>query len=367
MAEKRLMSLKRKLSRNESLHQEYTRGMKDLMSQGYAVPVPERDIARDDGKVWYLPHHPVVNPNKEKIRIVFDCAAEYRGQSLNNEVLQGPDLSNKLIGVLIRFRLYPVAFMADIQAMFHQVRVVREDQDVLRFLWWPEGDLGKSPEKYKMTVHLFGGTWSPSCCTYALRHTAEDHKEGYSAEAVKTMLRNFYVDDCLKSVPTVREATELVKELKKLAAEGGFNLTKWTSNSPRVINEIPVHDRSRKAQERTLEDPAEDRALGVCWRVGDDSLGFQVQRMEQPLTKRGILSMLSSIYDPLGLASPFVLIARRIVQSLCQEKVGWDDPIPEREKEQWERWIDGLRGMKRISVPRCIQPFHPVQMELHHF
>ena len=367
MAEKRLMSLKCKLSRNEKLHQEYAKGMEDLMSQGYAVPVPEQDIARDDGKVWYLPHHPVVNPNKEKIRIVFDCAAEYRGQSLNNEVLQGPDLSNKLIGVLIRFRLYPVAFMADIQAMFHQVRVVREDQDVLRFLWWPEGDLGKSPEKYKMTVHLFGGTWSPSCCTYALRRTAEDSKEGYSAEAVETILRNFYVDDCLKSVPTIREATELVKELKKLAAEGGFNLTKWTSNSHKVINEIPVHDRSRKAQERTLEDPAEDRALGVCWRVGDDSLGFQVQKMEQPLTKRGILSILSSVYDPLGLASPFVLIARRIVQSLCQEKVGWDDPIPEKEKEQWERWIDGLRDMKRISVPRCIQPFHPVQMELNHF
>ena len=367
MAEKRLMSLKRKLSRNEKLHQEYAKGMEDLMSQGYAVPVPEQDIARDDGKVWYLPHHPVVNPNKEKIRIVFDCAAEYRGQSLNNEVLQGPDLSNKLIGVLTRFRLYPVAIMADIQAMFHQVRVMQEDQDVLRFLWWPEGDLDKSPERYKMTVHLFGGTWSPSCCTYALRRTAEDSKEGYSAEAVETILRNFYVDDCLKSVPTIREATELVKELKKLAAEGGFNLTKWTSNSHKVINEIPVHDRSRKAQERTLEDPAEDRALGVCWRVGDDSLGFQVQRMEQPLTKRGILSILSSVYDPLGLASPFVLIARRIVQSLCQEKVGWDDPIPEKEKEQWERWIDGLRDMKRISVPRCIQPFRPVQMELNHF
>ena len=363
MAEKRLVSLKRKLSRNEKLHREYAKGMEDLMSQGYAVP----DIARDDGKVWYLPHHPVVNPNKEKIRIVFDCAAEYRGQSLNNEVLQGPDLSNKLIGVLIRFRLYPVAFMADIQAMFHQVRVVREDQDVLRFLWWPEGDLDKNPEKYKMTVHLFGGTWSPSCCTYALRHTAEDHKEGYSAEAVETMLRNFYVDDCLKSVPTVREANELVKELKKLAADGGFNLTKWTSNSSKVINEIPDCDRSKKAQERTLEDPTEDRALGVCWRVREDSLGFQAQRMEQPLTKRGVLSMLSSVYDPLGLASPFVLIARRIVQNLCQEKIGWDDPIPEKERKQWEQWISGLQDMKKISVPRCVQPFPPVQVELHHF
>ena len=244
---------------------------------------------------------------------------------------------------------------------------MREDQDVLRFLWWPEGDLDKNPEKYKMTVHLFGGTWSPSCCTYALRHTAEDHKEDYSAEAVETMLRNFYVDDCLKSVPTVREANELVKELKKLAADGGFNLAKWTSNSSKVINEIPDCDRSKKAQERTLEDPTEDRALGVCWRVREDSLGFQAQRMEQPLTKRGVLSMLSSVYDPLGLASPFVLIARRIVQNLCQEKIGWDDPIPEKERKQWEQWISGLQDMKKISVPRCVQPFPPVQVELHHF
>ena len=77
--------------------------------------------------------------------------------------------------------------------------------------------------------------------------------------------------------------------------------------------------------------------------------------------------MLSSVYDPLGLASPFVLIARRIVQNLCQEKIGWDDPIPEKERKQWEQWISGLQDMKKISVPRCVQPFPPVQVELHHF
>ena len=111
--------------------------MNDLLKQGYAVPVPEQDIHRSDGKVWYLLHHPVINPNKEKIRIVFDCAAEYRGISLNSGVRQGPDLTNKLVGVLMRFRLHPIAIMADIQAMFHQVRVTQEDQDTLRFLWWP--------------------------------------------------------------------------------------------------------------------------------------------------------------------------------------------------------------------------------------
>ena len=239
MAEKRLSSLKRKLEKNKDLHQKYVDGMSDLLEQGYAVPVPEQDVHRSDGKVWYLPHHPVINPNKEKIRIVFDCAAEYGGVSLNSRVRQGPDLTNKLVGVLTRFRLNPIAVMADIQAMFHQVRVTRDDQDTLRFLWWPEGNLSEFPMSYKMTVHLFGGTWSPSCCTYALRRIAKDNAGSYSPAAVETITQNFYVDDCLKSMPTVSEAISLVSELKMLVAEGGFNLTKWTSNSPDVISKAP--------------------------------------------------------------------------------------------------------------------------------
>ena len=219
MAERRLSSLKRKLIKNHDLYQKYMDGMNDLLEKGYAVPVAKEEVYKNDGKIWYLPHHPVINPNKEKIRIVFDCAAEYNGISLNSRVRQGPDLTNKLVGVLTRFRLHPVAIMADIQAMFYQVRVTLEDQDVLRFLWWPEGNLDKQPVSYRMTVHLFGGTWSPSCCAYALRRTAEDNGGLYSPAAVETITQNFYVDDCLKSMPTVSEAIDLVSELKTLVAK----------------------------------------------------------------------------------------------------------------------------------------------------
>ena len=100
-----------------------------------------------------------------------------------------------------------------------------------------------------------------------------------------TVERNFYIDDCLKSLPTVHEAIGLVNELKKLTAEGGFNLTKWTSNNPDVIENVPFNDRSKRSQERSLNEPTEDRALGVCWCIQEDQIGFQVQRMEQPLTK----------------------------------------------------------------------------------
>lgn len=70
----------------------------------------------------------------------FDCAASFQGTSLNQQLLQGPDLTSSLLGVLIRFRQESVAVMADIEAIFHQVRVNNEDTDLFRFLWWPDGD-----------------------------------------------------------------------------------------------------------------------------------------------------------------------------------------------------------------------------------
>ena len=127
MAEKRLESLKRRLSKDKSLPKKYVDVMKDYIEKGYAEKV------RDDGKqnacTCFLPHHPVMNPKKpDKIRVVFDCAARFMGVSLNDKLLQRPDLLSRLSGVLTRFRLNPIALVADIEAMFHQVKVSPEDR-----------------------------------------------------------------------------------------------------------------------------------------------------------------------------------------------------------------------------------------------
>lgn len=87
---------------------------------------------------------------------------------MNGQLLQGPNLTNTLIGVLTRFREEPIAMMADIESMFYQVRVPSEDADFLRFLWWPNGNLDQDEEEYRMRVHLFGATSSQSCSCYAL-------------------------------------------------------------------------------------------------------------------------------------------------------------------------------------------------------
>ena len=169
----------------------------------------------------------MLNPKKpEKVRIVFDCAATYCGKSLNDNVLQGPDFTNSLVGVLLRFRQESVALMADVESMFHQVRVHLRDGDALRFLWFPHGDLSKDPEEYQMLVHLFGGIWSPCCASYALRKTAVNNADRYGLEVTETVRRNFYVDDLLKSMKYAQSAIKMYKEVTELLSHGGFHPTK---------------------------------------------------------------------------------------------------------------------------------------------
>ena len=166
---------------------------------------------------------------------------------------------------------------------------------------------------------------------------------------------------------SVEEAVNLAKELQTLLAQGGFNLTKWTSNHPAVLEAIPLSDRSKKIKERDIDAPLEERALGVYWHMEEDYLGFRTQAMSKPLTKRGILSMLSPIYDPLGMASPFILGARRIVQDLCRGKLGWDEKVGLSHEEQWTRWTNGLAQMATIRIPRCVLPPTSAKQQLHHF
>ena len=136
MAEARLQCLKKKLEHDENFHRKYRDFMVYLISKGYGRKLTAEESERRSRRTWYLPHHGVFHPQKkDKIRVVFDAAALHDGVSLNNQLHQGPDIMNSLLGVLLRFRQDPVALVADIEGMFNQVKVPPEDAVALRFLW----------------------------------------------------------------------------------------------------------------------------------------------------------------------------------------------------------------------------------------
>ena len=171
VTEHRFDLLKKGLIRNPDLHSKYSDFMDDLLNKNYARLFPATSIDNPQHPLWYLPHHPVFNTNKpDNVRVVFDCASVFHGTSLSAQLLQGPDLTNNLVGVLCRFREEPVAMMSDVQSMFHQVNVSPRDYDTLRFLWWPGNEITKKLQEYQMLVHIFGATSSPCCANFAAKN-----------------------------------------------------------------------------------------------------------------------------------------------------------------------------------------------------
>ena len=259
----RLQTMKKKMQQNDKFRKDYVSFMESLIAKGHAKKCSNETVT--DGKLWYLPHHGVYQSCKPKIRIVFDCSARFKGRSLNDELLQGPDLANHLVGVLLKFRKDMVPFTADIEAMFHQIRVPPSQRSFLRFLWWPGGDFSKPMEEFEMCAHTFGAISSPSCAHFTLKHTAYKHSGKYGDDACEAILRNFYVDDLLKSSKDDLEAAHLLNRMQLLCSEeGGFNLTKVMSSSMFVLNSVSPTKRAAPVQKLTLGKilPA-DRALGV--------------------------------------------------------------------------------------------------------
>ena len=305
---KRLNSLLRILKRKPQMEKDYVDFMAKILEKGHAVPVPNKEISScvDSGQVWYLPHFGVYHPKKPgQIRVVFDSSAEYQGHSLNRELLTGPDFMNSLVGVLMRFRREDVAVMCHVEQMFHSFHVAPRHQDFLRFLWFKDNDPSKPIVEHRMTVHLFGNGPSPAVATYGLRRTVEDDEE-FDHGVKDFVQRNFYVDDGLVSRPTADEIIKLVSDTQAALATANLRLHKVVSNSVTVMEAFPTEDLAKDIRSLDLrhdELPAQS-SLGVFWDLESDTFTYKVSVPYRPFTRRGVLALVNSIYDPLGLAAP---------------------------------------------------------------
>ena len=363
MAERRLRSLKNRLAKDTELFIKYTKAMQDYIDKGHAQKVPKEELNKNNGNVWYLPHHPVTHRLKpDKTRIVFYCAAKFNGESLNQHLLTGPDLANSLIGVIIRFCQEPIAVVADIESMFYQVLVEPKDCDVIRFLWWENHNLEDTPTEYRMVKHVFGATSSPSVANFCVKKTASSFGQEFEPEVSETLEKNMYVDDLMKSVDTPEKAIELSEQLRELLSRGGFRLTKWLSNDRKFLEEIPESERAKSVVNLEIDNLPTECALGVRWNVETDKFIWEVREETVTLakqklpTRRGMLSVIYSLFDPIGFIAPYIMKAKLLLQDLCRKQRAWDDEIEEQEKQQWNGWLTDLPKLEEVNTDRCFQP-----------
>ena len=118
------------------------------------------------------------------------------------------------------------------------------------------------------------------------------------------------------------------------------------------------------------EDLPNNKALGICWDIEKDTFSFKIKLDGKPITKRGLLSMISSIYDPLGFPAPFALEGRRILQSLCNKNVQWDETVQQDVQSNWAKWVEQMNQLENLQISGCIQPAdfgEIISVNLHHF
>ena len=247
-----------------------------------------------------------------------------------------------------------------------------EDRNYLRFLWWKDEDLYHEPVEFRMCVHLFGAVPCPGCANYGLKQVANNNEAEFGTQVADFIRSNFYVDDGLTSLSIAEEAIKVIDKSKAMCVKDGFRLHKFVSNSKVVIDHISPENRAKGIENLDLLNdtlPVE-RALGIQLCIQSDSFQFRITLTDRPLTRRGILSTLNSVYDPLGFLAPVLLTGKQILQQMCKEQADWETPLLDSLKQRWQKWITDLQQLERLKIQRCVKPseFGKVKtVELHHF
>ncbi|XP_052751852.1 uncharacterized protein LOC113522552 [Galleria mellonella] len=318
---------------------------------------------------FYLPHHAVVNNNKDttKVRVVFDASAKNKnGVSLNDILMIGPRLQPELRHLIMRWRKPKIVLAADINKMYRQVKVYDQDADYQRVLWY--NNKNGQIQDYRLKRLTFGTAAAPYLAVKTLQQAAVDEGINYPnvAERVKT---DFYMDDLLTGCDTVEEGAIIYEEMNELLRRGGFELQKWMTNSEELLNKIKQgKEETHEGFKLKLDEVV--KLLGLTWNRSADVFRYSVNLPPEsgPVTKRKIISEIAKIFDPLGWAAPSVIIAKVLIQRLWILGVGWDDEIPNNIINEWCTYRKGLSQLKKIDIPRWYgSQFTSSQVELHGF
>lgn len=363
MAMRRLATLEKSLKKEEKLLRWMSEHVKDLVAKGYARKATTEDLSAAWPRIWYCPTFIVYNENKlpPKPRVVTDVAAYVESQSLNSNLLKGPDNMAPLLGGLFRFRENRIAVNADVREMFHQIRIIKDDQQCQRFLW-RDGDESKAPTIYVMQSMMFGPTCSPACAQFVKNSHAKLFEKQFP-QAVSAIVNNTYVDDYFNSHNTLEEALQISTQSIEIFSSMSFELVGFQSNSKALLEKLPKEKLKNAIVSLDQEESTSlvTKVLGMFWDSTLDFFTFKLSRNElmnsmlQPdfvPTKREILKTLMKIFDPLGLIAHYIIRGKVIQQEVWREGVGWDEKIPNHLSELWQEFVSQLPNIEKLKIPR---------------
>ncbi|KAF2347858.1 Retrotransposon Pao, partial [Trinorchestia longiramus] len=182
-------------------------------------------------------------------------------------------------------------------------------------------------------------------------------------EAQRFILNSFYVDDGLGSAETPEQTIQILTGARSILERYKIRLHKIVSSSDEVMRAFPSSELAEDTEIVDLDHAPLHRSLGVFWDIKRDLLIIKPDLEEKPFTRRGVLSFVNAIFDPLGVACPVVLRGKLIQRKESSndkdkkaKKASWDKPLPVKYKPLWDDWIKSLRQAPQIAVPRSYRP-----------
>jgi len=344
---RRLHTIERRLERDPDLKVQYHNFMKEYEELGHMEPATPQE---GKGTCYYLPHHPVFKEmsSTARTRVVFDGGAKTsKGLSLNDILQVGATLQQDLYSIVLRFRTHQVCFTADIAKMYRQIVVHPQDRDLQRILWRYSSE--EPVQEYRLTTVTYGTSSAPFLATRCLKKLADDNKQHHPrADQV-----------LLSGTSTLEDAINMQKEISSLLQTAGFTLRKWASNHSTFLDTIP---RELQETQTTLSLDNEDgvTTLGLLWNPKRDQLQVKsnlthMQAMNSTAsTKRKVLAITASIFDPLGLLSPAVIAYKMFLQKLWQDKLQWDELLPIHLQQEWNQLQQTIPKLSHIRINRKV-------------
>ena len=368
-----LKSTEKSLLKDPAWAPSYKEQIDDMVSRKAARKLTPDEVNEWRGPVFYVSHLAVANAKSKStpVRIVFNSSQTYRGVSLNSCLAKGPDsYANSLLGVLLRWRENEVAIVGDIRKMFHSVFLEPLEQHCHRFLW-RDLDTQRKPDTYVMERVNMGDRPAPAIATEALFKTADLCKDDLP-RAAEFIQKSSYVDDLIDSVETMDVAVNsIARDTEKILAAGGFEVKNWQLSG----HKGPLHARANElkgSEEHT-------GVLGVMWHPSKDTITHAVtlnfsakkhgahtgpdlrhdqipESLPVHLSRRQVLQQVMGIYDPMGIASPFTLLAKVYLRETWQLKLDWDDPLPAYLYNKWREFFSAMFDLEKLQYPRCLRP-----------
>ena len=344
MAVGQLHALISSLRHKPDLLDHYDKIIKEQLDNGFVERVPNPKITNS---THYIPHHAVMKDSPTTpVRIVYNCSAKSsKGTpSLNDCLMKGPSMTENLANILLIFRTNKYAFSTDISKAFLRIGLQEVDRDFTRFLWVDNPqDPNSKLVTFRFAAVLFGAVSSP----FLLQATLDHHLRKSNSPFKDYLSKSFYVDNLLNTTNSEKELLTIYDHANCELLGANMPLRGWTSNNTTLLSRIKEDKLGTQSSEVNL--------LGLTWDTEVDALKLHsVQFSDCELTKRTLLSAVSSIFDPLGFYTPITVMGKQLLQLAWKLKIPWDEALPSEIVDQWNSVAKVFCQLSSYSIKRSV-------------